>query len=74
MYLYHYPDIWYDYATWHAKSGSIDAAIKVFQRSLKALPGMWSFFPLILVYFQITFSVASSFHLLNENLAINSFL
>ncbi|KAF7819206.1 cleavage stimulation factor subunit 77 isoform X1 [Senna tora] len=38
MYLYHYPDIWYDYATWHAKGGSIDAAIKVFQRSLKALP------------------------------------
>ncbi|CAJ2637247.1 unnamed protein product [Trifolium pratense] len=37
MYMYHYPDIWYDYATWHAKSGSIDAAIKVFQRSLKAL-------------------------------------
>ncbi|XP_015574788.1 cleavage stimulation factor subunit 77 isoform X6 [Ricinus communis] len=38
MYLYHYPDIWYDYATWHAKGGSIDAAIKVFQRALKALP------------------------------------
>ncbi|GMY30024.1 cleavage stimulation factor subunit 77-like [Fagus crenata] len=38
MYLYHYPDIWYDYATWHAKSGSIDAAVKVFQRALKALP------------------------------------
>lgn len=38
MYLYHYPDLWYDYAMWHAKSGSIDAAIKVFQRSLKALP------------------------------------
>ncbi|XP_027357835.1 cleavage stimulation factor subunit 77 isoform X2 [Abrus precatorius] len=38
MYMYHYPDIWYDYATWHAKGGSIDAAIKVFQRSLKALP------------------------------------
>ncbi|XWS08190.1 hypothetical protein CRYUN_Cryun41cG0058400 [Craigia yunnanensis] len=38
MYLYHYPDIWYDYATWHAKSGSMDAAIKVFQRALKALP------------------------------------
>ncbi|XP_057948438.1 cleavage stimulation factor subunit 77 isoform X2 [Malania oleifera] len=38
MYLYHYPDIWYDYATWHAKSGSIDAAIKVFQRAVKALP------------------------------------
>ncbi|XP_065849902.1 cleavage stimulation factor subunit 77 isoform X2 [Euphorbia lathyris] len=38
MYLYHYPDIWYDYATWHAKSGAIDAAIKVFQRALKALP------------------------------------
>lgn len=39
MYLYHYPDIWYDYATWHAKSGSVDAAVKVFQRALKALPG-----------------------------------
>ncbi|KVI01969.1 RNA-processing protein, HAT helix [Cynara cardunculus var. scolymus] len=38
MYLYHYPDIWHDYATWHAKSGSIDSAIKVYQRSLKALP------------------------------------
>lgn len=38
MYLYHYPDIWYDYATWYAKSGSIDSAIKVFQRALKALP------------------------------------
>ncbi|OMP02033.1 RNA-processing protein, HAT helix [Corchorus capsularis] len=38
MYLYHYPDIWYDYATWHATSGSTDAAIKVFQRALKALP------------------------------------
>ncbi|KAJ4966109.1 hypothetical protein NE237_017958 [Protea cynaroides] len=38
MYLYHYPDIWYDYTTWHAKSGSIDSAIKVFQRALKALP------------------------------------
>ncbi|XP_057445696.1 cleavage stimulation factor subunit 77 isoform X2 [Lotus japonicus] len=38
MYMYHYPDIWYDFATWHAKGGSIDAAIKVFQRSLKALP------------------------------------
>ncbi|KAJ6388921.1 hypothetical protein OIU77_027298 [Salix suchowensis] len=34
MYLYHYPDVWYDYATWHAKSGSIDAAIKI-QKSLK---------------------------------------
>lgn len=40
MYLYHFPDIWYDYATWHVKSGSIDAAIKVFQRALKALPGI----------------------------------
>ncbi|CBI24084.3 hypothetical protein VitviT2T_017065 [Vitis vinifera] len=38
MYLYHYPDIWYDYATWHARNGSIDAAIKVFQRASKALP------------------------------------
>lgn len=38
MYLYHYPDIWYEYATWHAKNGSRDSAIKVFQRALKALP------------------------------------
>ncbi|KAK4345376.1 hypothetical protein RND71_035552 [Anisodus tanguticus] len=38
MYLYHYPDIWYEYATTHAKAGSIDSAIKVFQRALKALP------------------------------------
>lgn len=38
MYLYHYPDIWFDYATWYAKTGSIDSAIKVYQRSLKALP------------------------------------
>ncbi|KAK4405231.1 Cleavage stimulation factor subunit [Sesamum angolense] len=38
MYLYHYPDIWYDYAMWHAQSGSRDSAIKVFQRALKALP------------------------------------
>nr|CAD1829012.1 unnamed protein product [Ananas comosus var. bracteatus] len=38
MYLYHYPDIWYDYATWHAKTGSVDSAVKVFQRALKALP------------------------------------
>ncbi|KAJ0961205.1 hypothetical protein J5N97_000799 [Dioscorea zingiberensis] len=29
MYLYHYPDIWYDYATWHAKSGSVDSAVKI---------------------------------------------
>ncbi|KAL3651794.1 Cleavage stimulation factor subunit 77 [Castilleja foliolosa] len=38
MYLYHYADVWYDYATWHAKGGSRDLAIKVFQRALKALP------------------------------------
>ncbi|XP_047954000.1 cleavage stimulation factor subunit 77-like isoform X1 [Salvia hispanica] len=38
MYLYHYPDIWYDYAMWHAINGSQDSAIKVFQRALKALP------------------------------------
>lgn len=41
MYLYHYPDIWYDYATWHAKSGSKDSAVKVFQRASKALPGIY---------------------------------
>lgn len=38
MYLYHYPDIWYDYAMWQAKNGASDSAIKVFQRALKALP------------------------------------
>ncbi|EPS67922.1 hypothetical protein M569_06851, partial [Genlisea aurea] len=38
MYLYHYPDMWYEYATWHAKTGSKESAIKVFQRALKALP------------------------------------
>lgn len=50
MYLYHYPDIWYDYATWHAKSGSIDSAIKVFQRALKALPGIFFYFCLVTVF------------------------
>lgn len=40
MCLYHYPDVWYDYAEWHIKSGSTDAAIKVFQRALKAIPGI----------------------------------
>lgn len=48
MYLYHYPDIWYDYATWHAKNGSTNSAIKVFQRALKALPGI---VPVILLFF-----------------------
>ncbi|VVA91694.1 unnamed protein product [Arabis nemorensis] len=38
MCLYHYPDVWYDYAEWHIKSGSTDAAIKIFQRALKAIP------------------------------------
>ncbi|KAG7592045.1 Tetratricopeptide-like helical domain superfamily [Arabidopsis thaliana x Arabidopsis arenosa] len=38
MCLYHYPDVWYDYAEWHVKSGTTDAAIKVFQRALKAIP------------------------------------
>lgn len=40
MYLYHYPDIWYDYAMWYASIGSVDSAIKIFQRALKALPGI----------------------------------
>lgn len=39
MYLYHYPDIWYDYAMWHATNGSQDSANTVFQRAIKALPG-----------------------------------
>ncbi|CAM6129012.1 unnamed protein product [Calypogeia fissa] len=38
MYLYHYPDIWYDFATWHAENGSPKAAVDVFKRALKALP------------------------------------
>lgn len=38
MYLYHYPDIWYDYATWHTTNGSTDSGIKVFHRALQALP------------------------------------
>lgn len=43
LYLYHYPDIWYDFAMWHAKNGSIDSAAKVFQRAIKALPGASQF-------------------------------
>jgi cleavage stimulation factor subunit 3 len=39
MYLYHHPDIWYDYAMWHANNGSVDCAAKIFQRALKAIPG-----------------------------------
>ncbi|KAI3954433.1 hypothetical protein MKW92_001928 [Papaver armeniacum] len=38
MYLYYYPDIWYDYATWHADNGSMDLAVKVYQKALKVLP------------------------------------
>lgn len=38
MYLYHYPDIWYEYATWHARHGSPDTAVQVFVRAISALP------------------------------------
>ncbi|KAJ4787280.1 mRNA 3'-end-processing protein rna14 [Rhynchospora pubera] len=38
MYLYHYPEMWYDYAMWQSKSSPSDASIKTFQRALKALP------------------------------------
>lgn len=38
MYLCHYPDIWFDYATWHAKNGSFDSAVEVYMRALKVLP------------------------------------
>ncbi|MCO5608015.1 hypothetical protein L7F22_062218 [Adiantum nelumboides] len=38
MYLYHYPEIWCDYASWHAQNGSPETATVVFQRALKALP------------------------------------
>lgn len=44
MYLYHYPDIWYDYASWHAQNGSPDSAAVVFQRALKGLPGYYLIF------------------------------
>jgi cleavage stimulation factor subunit 3 len=47
MFLYHYPDIWYDYATWHAQTGSSDSAAVIFQRALKALPGVSHFCVLI---------------------------
>ena len=55
MYLYHYPDVWYDYAMWHANNGSIDAAIKVFQRALKALPGKLIIFLFYRYFFPIAF-------------------
>lgn len=48
MYLYHHPDIWYDYAMWHVKNGSMDSAAKIFQRALKAIPGN-IFFGILLV-------------------------
>ncbi|KAH9305235.1 hypothetical protein KI387_009639, partial [Taxus chinensis] len=38
MYLYHYPDIWYGYATWRADNGSKSSANEIFQRALQALP------------------------------------
>ncbi|GBG61269.1 hypothetical protein CBR_g19801 [Chara braunii] len=38
MYLYHYPDMWYNYATWQAEQGQHDPAVRVFQRALMALP------------------------------------
>ncbi|KAI3857178.1 hypothetical protein MKW98_010592 [Papaver atlanticum] len=38
MYLYYYPDTWYDYATWHADNGSMHLAVKVYQKALKVLP------------------------------------
>lgn len=38
MFMFHYPDIWYDYATWHSRNTTLDSAVKVFQRALKALP------------------------------------
>lgn len=38
MYLYHHPDIWYDYATWRADNGPKSSANEIFQRALQALP------------------------------------
>ncbi|RZC50999.1 hypothetical protein C5167_019426 [Papaver somniferum] len=38
MHLYYYPDVWYDYATWRADNGSMDLAVKVYEKALKVLP------------------------------------
>ncbi|XP_050382098.1 cleavage stimulation factor subunit 77-like [Argentina anserina] len=38
MCLSYYPDIWYDYAMWLVKCGSLGAAASVFERALQALP------------------------------------
>ncbi|XP_026451370.1 cleavage stimulation factor subunit 77-like [Papaver somniferum] len=38
MYLYYYPDVWYDYVTWHADNGSMDLAVKIYEKALKVLP------------------------------------
>ncbi|XP_078152470.1 tetratricopeptide repeat (TPR)-like superfamily protein isoform X1 [Carex rostrata] len=38
LYLYHYPEIWYDYVTWQSKSSPSDSSVNIFHRALKALP------------------------------------
>ncbi|EGC34447.1 hypothetical protein DICPUDRAFT_153358 [Dictyostelium purpureum] len=36
--LYHYPDIWYEAATYQADSGNVDGCISMFDRAIQALP------------------------------------
>ena len=36
--LYHFPEIWYEYATWHASTGDKERASEVFKRAIEALP------------------------------------
>jgi cleavage stimulation factor subunit 3 len=36
--LYHYAEIWYDYANYHSSAGALDAASAVFERAITALP------------------------------------
>eukprot|EP00897_Mesotaenium_endlicherianum_P004112 jgi/Mesen1/3729/ME000203S02819 len=41
MQLHHYPDVWYEYATWHvvhSSFSSADIAAQVFERALAAIP------------------------------------
>ena len=36
--LYHNPEMWMEFATWHLVAGRTDAAVRVLQRACKALP------------------------------------
>jgi cleavage stimulation factor subunit 3 len=36
--LYHYPELWYDFALYRLSCGSLEAATAVFDRALEAIP------------------------------------